>query len=507
MRKADDRDSDCTTEVTSEDEDMPAAPSLDSSTHYCKYFSKPAVVKTAGNILLLFSGPRSHRGNLTEQLANCGFVVNDYDIANGEQFDLTDDAIWYPLYRSISAGEYQAVFSSPPCGTFSRVRNVPGGPPPLRGSEGTDRYGFCNLPKHHAEQVRKHNLLAIRTAKATQAMINLERIAVVEQPAVREGEVSMLLLDEFVQLRKHMEHTKSVQCAFGADATKLTSWLTYGVKFTDMTAACQHAPRDWYEEGTGTKITKPHPPARGRRRFFSTISEALNAIKPTAQYVTTNLAYYTPLLNRYIALKFKLACSRQSANLHSKPASQATQEHESVACNWNQRMGREAVHFSQPMRGTTVDLKMDEERRAVGGLRDAANTLKKLTASAEFGQKLGLDLMAAVTNNMLAHRKAGTLDQSWVATMCGKIGSEDSRPAPAEAVEAIRAIIVKHTGHTDETRQSPDSYCTTDVDAKLLQSWRRAANDPDHAVPRWLETGAPAGTARSSHSDYTKLFC
>ena len=444
--------------------------------------------------MLLFSGPRSHRGNLTEQLTNCGFVVNDYDIANGEQFDLTDDAIWDPLYRSISAGEYQAVFSSPPCGTFSRVRNVPGGPPPLRGSEGTNRYGFCNLQKHHAEQVRKHNLLAMRTAKATQAMINLQRIAVVEQPAVREGEVSMFLLDEFEQLLKHMEHTRSVQCAFGADATKLTSWLTFGVTFKDMTATCQHAPRDWYEEGTGTKITRPHPPARGRRRFFTTIAEALDAIKPAANYVTTNLAYYTPLLNRYIALKFKLACSKQIVNKHSEPASLAKQEHESVASNWNQRMGKEAVHFSQPMRGATIDEKMEEERRAVGGLRDAAQTMRKLTASTQFGQRLGLDLMSAVTNNLIAHRKAGTPDQSWVATMCGKIGSDDSQPAPAEAVQAIREIIVKHTGHTDGTRRGSDQYCTTDVDAKLLQSWRRAANDPDHAVPQWLETGAPAGT-------------
>ena len=95
-RIADDRDSDSTTEVTSEDEAMPAAPSLDSSTYNFQNFSKPAVDKTAGKILLLFSGPRAHRGNLTEQLTNCGFVVNDYDIANGVQFVLTDDAIWDP---------------------------------------------------------------------------------------------------------------------------------------------------------------------------------------------------------------------------------------------------------------------------------------------------------------------------------------------------------------------------------------------------------------------------
>ena len=60
-----------------------------------------------------------------------------------------------------------AIASPPPCGTFSRVRNVPGGPPPLRGVVGVERYGLKTLPKRDADTVRAHNLLAQRTAMAT----------------------------------------------------------------------------------------------------------------------------------------------------------------------------------------------------------------------------------------------------------------------------------------------------------------------------------------------------
>ena len=155
--------------------------------------------------------------------------------------------------------------------------------------------------------MRTHNLLALRTATATQLMIDQNRIAIIEQPAIRDGEASMYLLDEFVTLTAQMQHTRAVQCAFGAPASKLTSWMTFGVNLDDMSATCTHLPRPWYEEGTGTIVTAPHPPARGRRRFFGTLDEALSAIVPTTRFCTNRLAYYTPLLNRYLAFKLKLA--------------------------------------------------------------------------------------------------------------------------------------------------------------------------------------------------------
>ena len=438
---------------------------------------------------------------MIQQLQACGHEVDDYDFANGEQYDLTDDAVWEPLHKRIKTGDYLAIFSSPPCGTFSRVRNVPGGPPPLRGTAGAERYGLRNIGKQNADLVRSHNLLALRTAAATQTMMDLDRPAIIEQPAIRDGEVSMYLLDEFIKLTKHMQHTKSVQCAFGASAVKLTSWMTHGVNLDDMTAACAHEPRVWHEEGTGKTITAPHPPARGRRRFFATLDEAMQAIAPTSRFCTTTLSYYTPLLNRYLALKLKLACTKRQS-ISSKPAQQSL-DSQSSGGNWDKRQGREEVHFSQPLRGEAVDEKKREEQMAIGGLRNTAQSLKKLTASTTFGRKLGLELMSAVTNDMIKHNKAGTPASSWVTTMCNMVGHEGTTSAPPEAVRTVRDIIVKHTRHLEGSTESVDENCTTDVDARLLESWRLAAKDPDDAVPQWLQTGAPAGTT-SPHSHHTK---
>ena len=87
-----------------------------------------------------------------------GFEVDAYDIINGAQFDIADDAVWDPLHAQLRAGQFSAAMISPPCGTFSRLRNAPGGPPPLRGTTGASRYGLLGLDKTSADLVRLHNI-------------------------------------------------------------------------------------------------------------------------------------------------------------------------------------------------------------------------------------------------------------------------------------------------------------------------------------------------------------
>lgn len=78
-----------------------------------------------------------------------------------------------------------------------------------------------------------------------------------------------------------------------------------------------------------------------------------------------------------------------------------------------------------------------------------SQSLQKLSASTQCGRKLGLCMMAAVTNDMIKHNKTGTFGLSRVSCMGSKIGNDDARPAPPEAVKttSIRDIIAKHTGH------------------------------------------------------------
>ena len=115
-----------------------------------------------GAALLLFSGTRRAPTSLQSCLEAYGYTVDAFDSIDGADGDLADDAVWDPLLAKVRQGVYIAAVISPPCTTFSRLRNAPGGPPPLRGTDGRERYGLTGLDKGQSELVRLHNLLALR---------------------------------------------------------------------------------------------------------------------------------------------------------------------------------------------------------------------------------------------------------------------------------------------------------------------------------------------------------
>ena len=153
-------------------------------------------------------------------LSAYGFAVHSYDVADGISGDISDDSIWNPLAAEISAGKFGGVFASPPCSTFSRARSLPGGPPPLRGPNGSDRYGLgSNTPKDK-ERVREANLLAERCSFAIRAIGTHGKFAVIEQPRCFPGRAHMFHFDSFRETLKgnRFAITNGVQCPFGATA-------------------------------------------------------------------------------------------------------------------------------------------------------------------------------------------------------------------------------------------------------------------------------------------------
>ena len=119
-------------------------------------------------ILLLCGGPNTRESSLFHLLIKAGFECVNYDILNGSQFDLVDDAVWEPLLSSIAAGEYAACFACPMCATFSQLLNLPG-PSPLRDATGPGRYGRKDIKPAQQEKVRKHTVVAVRVAAALQS--------------------------------------------------------------------------------------------------------------------------------------------------------------------------------------------------------------------------------------------------------------------------------------------------------------------------------------------------
>ena len=440
------------------------------------------------SILILLSGACKSADSLEGILRAQGFRVEAFDILISENFDLTDDQIWLPLKRRILEAEFVGLMISPPCGTFSRVRQLDGGPPPLRGISGASRYGLPGLDHRRAETVRIHNLLAIRSAEAMQCFIQIGGAFIFEQPAIREDEVSMLRMDEFVEILKQpgTKHTIAPQCMFGANAQKLSSWLTYNVDLEGMATACTHRIRTWYSEVDATPISSKHPPSRGTIRYYCTESQAKSAKRSAKDdYVTKSLANYPKLLNKFLALELTLAADKLCVN----KSSAAPQEH-----RWNAFLGRKSVEFSYHLKGQKQEHDKDEaDRQAIGGLRCAAESVKRMHKVSNIGRKIGITVVSRLTTNLEKHEKAGTPQKAWVNQVIDLIGKDqDNLRAPPDAVQAIKTILSKWVGHKPD-RRPPVAHCTTQVDYALLESWRCKAGGPDDQVCQWLYAGAPAG--------------
>lgn len=427
--------------------------------------------------LLMFSGAMHDNTSLQSCLEAFGFSVDAYDILNGAAGDLSDDSVWDPLLAKIRSGKYIAAVISPPCGTFSRLRNVPGGPPPLRSANGRERYGLSTLDKGRAETVRLHNLLALRGITAFKCIAELGGVAIFEQPALIDNEVSMLRLDEFVEVLAlpGVHHQVAAQCPFGAPSQKLTSWVSCNFQLRDLPPACTHSAKPWYEQGTGTMLMARHPPTRGKTKFYSTLSEAQGAVVGNVQYISASLANYPPLLNRYLAASLKLASKNRVLSNFVNPSAHA----------WDSRTGKEQVSFSQHLKGAPPVSDRDEkDLQAIGGLRNAAHSVQRLTQLSDFGQGLGKSILECILQN-----------PAWIDSTCALIGGEQDLKADPSAIQAVRQIIEKQCDFVP-SHDVPQEDCSTLINARLLEAWRLKAMDPDHEVCQWLLTGAPAGLAK-----------
>ena len=151
----------------------------------------------------------------------------------------------------------------------------------------------------------------------------------------------------------------------------------------------------------------------------------------------------------------------------------------------------EWVQWSQRVRGAVAMTEKEEaDRRAIGGLRDASDSVGRMHMVAAFGHKLGARLRELIMFNEDSHTVAGSLNQSWISTTMQAIGSDEVDVGPpADAVKAVKDLI----SETCNFARSDNCVKLTNVDADLLEAWRTAASHPDTHIAKWMGTGAPAG--------------
>ena len=155
--------------------------------------------QTKGRILLLCEGPAERDASLHNLLRAADFENGDYDIVNGPARDLADNAVFEPIIPAVLAGEYAGSLASPDCSTFSKVRNMPGGPPPLRGVDGKQLKTYPAgsrkgrpLSPADVEMVRVHTLVANRVAQIHAAFHTKSLPFIYKTPEESPNQVSML---------------------------------------------------------------------------------------------------------------------------------------------------------------------------------------------------------------------------------------------------------------------------------------------------------------------------
>jgi hypothetical protein len=412
-----------------------------------------------------------------------------FDVENGPQFDLADDAAWDPLVVRVRASEFAAAFASPPCTTYSKLRSRPGGPPPVRGVAGACRYGLPGLSVANKELVRKHNIISIRVAELLHIFTELQCPWIFENPAAVAGEVSILNLDEYQRLLSapSVHHVIGIQCTFGAISSKPTSWVSCRIMLDDMPHKCPHSKRMWFNDRTGVGTAARHRPTAGTDTYSSTqtVRTAPGLFVPRAPFVSAKLAAYPDLLNRYLVAKLSAAINvlpKQSLKRPSPVILDKAPAH---------RTFTEAIAWRQRLRGIVEpDAKEMADMLAIGGLRNAADSVGRLHTVQAFGITLGDELRKLLMANFTECSAAGHIEDAWVNQTCSLIGTkrDDARP-PLEAVEAVKAVIMRHTG--SDGIVAPGAK--TRINSTLLGGWQASAGDPDNQVDKWLVHGAPAG--------------
>lgn len=450
--------------------------------------ARPTSIAHTKRILFLCGGPDTRPDSLLNLALAAGLQGHNFDTANGPTGDLADSFNFDRIIDGVKAGEYSAVFASPECGPFSRLHNLPGpGGPPLTTATGPERYGRKDLAPATYERVRTQILVCVRVAKVLKLCTEMHIPFLFETAGFHEGRTSVFNLDEYVDLRANpdVQHTRGVQCPFGALSSKSTSFLHFHVNMADMPDACPHRLRNWYSDRDNTMIVSRHPRTRGKTTYSRTMrtTEQMQQWRPTG-FVSATLAAYPPLLNRCIIAKLRIAMYQatpillSARGLHISDAAAAT-DRGHVDKRARLRFS-ERITWLEPLRGAIQPTdKETADAHAIGGLRNAADSVGRLHRVAEFGRALGTKLKALLTGH-----------PSWITDTCDAIGSTTDLRPPPDAVAAVRNLLCEATHMTAADSSLPR---LTDVDAHLLEAWRLAAGDPDDQVGPWLKHGSPAG--------------
>jgi hypothetical protein len=251
-------------------------------------------------VLYLFSGAE-HAESVASYLAVLGIGCLMVDIKSAPSQDLLDDRLWEGILAGLRDGLYQGVLMSPPCGTYSSLREHRPGPRILRSF--VHPLGFPRgsspepLSVADREQLRVANILTLRAIEAFNLCVDLGVPALLENPRPIEDKPSIFVVPRMLELlaRDGVEVEDMDQCALEAPTTKPTRWVLY--KFASGSFSgfrCTHEPSwHWWRD------------LRGVWKSQWSAHKGMHQRKVDGEWASSRSAAYPPRLNATIADLFQ----------------------------------------------------------------------------------------------------------------------------------------------------------------------------------------------------------
>ena len=181
-------------------------------------------------VLNLFAGPR-RRGDIedwtTRLCAKAGLCLLfcSVDLLVDSRWDLAAPETLASLMMLCEEGLIDIVLGGPPCSTWSKLRFLPGGPPPLR-LRGEHVWGLPNLTASQKARVREGNVLMVNFLALAEAVSSRGGGHLLEHPADPGGDPypSIWSTEELLGLEARTLAVRLLihQCMFGGRARKDT---------------------------------------------------------------------------------------------------------------------------------------------------------------------------------------------------------------------------------------------------------------------------------------------
>lgn len=150
-----------------------------------------------------------------------GIAVLLWDINFGPEYDLTNPSIQQRVMEWIRTGYVVAGHLGTPCGSFSRARDRPGGPPRLRSDDCP--LGLEGLKPHDAQKVAVGNILMRFTVRVMLLALRMILPFTLENPA--RSRLWLCPPIRALLRRKHVRVQQVEYCSFGMPWKKSTLFV------------------------------------------------------------------------------------------------------------------------------------------------------------------------------------------------------------------------------------------------------------------------------------------